>query len=146
MGRELRFLHRCEPRRARCGDALADRVVLIGLLAADRLQDAKSICRGCHFLVERQLDGGWEKPEITGAGFPGYGVGHSIRLDDPQLQERLSQGPELSRAFMLRYDLYRHYFPLVAFGRALRRQRQKAITAELRVISNGLLTRCPLGR
>jgi hypothetical protein len=30
------------------------------------------------------------------------------------------QGPELSRAFMLRYDLYRHYFPLMALGRALR--------------------------
>jgi squalene-hopene/tetraprenyl-beta-curcumene cyclase len=119
---------------------------LIGLLAADRPQDAESIRRGCHFLVERQLDGGWEEPEFTGAGFPGYGVGHSIRLDDPQLQERLSQGPELSRAFMLRYDLYRHYFPLMAFGRALRRRRQKAITTELRVISNGLPMWCPLKR
>ena len=29
------------------------------------------------------------------------------------------QGPELSRAFMLRYDLYRHYFPLMALARAM---------------------------
>jgi squalene-hopene/tetraprenyl-beta-curcumene cyclase len=29
------------------------------------------------------------------------------------------QGPELSRAFMLRYGLYRHYFPLMALGRAM---------------------------
>jgi squalene-hopene/tetraprenyl-beta-curcumene cyclase len=32
------------------------------------------------------------------------------------------QGPELSRAFMLRWDLYRQYFPLVALGRSLRKQ------------------------
>ena len=32
------------------------------------------------------------------------------------------QGPELSRAFMLRYGMYRHYFPLMALGRALRPQ------------------------
>jgi squalene-hopene/tetraprenyl-beta-curcumene cyclase len=36
------------------------------------------------------------------------------------LPKRLMQGPELSRAFMLRYDLYRHYFPLMALGRAAR--------------------------
>jgi squalene-hopene/tetraprenyl-beta-curcumene cyclase len=31
------------------------------------------------------------------------------------MQER-----ELSRAFMLRDDLYRHYFPMMALGRARR--------------------------
>ena len=36
-----------------------------------------------------------------------------------ELSKRLMQGPELSRAFMLRWDLYRHYFPLMALGRAL---------------------------
>jgi squalene-hopene/tetraprenyl-beta-curcumene cyclase len=32
------------------------------------------------------------------------------------------QGPELSRAFMLRYGMYCHYFPLMALGRMLRPQ------------------------
>jgi hypothetical protein len=29
-----------------------------------------------------------------------------------------TQGPELSRAFMVRWDMYRQYFPLMALGRA----------------------------
>jgi len=93
---------------------------LMALLAANRLQDRDAIEQGLLFLVERQRNGGWEEPEFTGTGFPGYGVGQSIRLDDARIQERLMQGPELSRAFMLRYDLYRHYFPLKALGSALR--------------------------
>ena len=45
------------------------------------------------------------------------GVGAAIKLGDPLLAERLKQGPELSRAFMINYNLYRHYFPLMAMGR-----------------------------
>jgi len=30
------------------------------------------------------------------------------------------QGPELARAFMINYNLYRHYFPLIALGRLAR--------------------------
>jgi squalene-hopene/tetraprenyl-beta-curcumene cyclase len=56
--------------------------------------------------------------EYTGTGFPGYGVGQTIKVSDPEVKKRLQQGPELSRAFMLRYALYCHYFPLMALGRA----------------------------
>lgn len=93
---------------------------LMALVAADRPGDREAIERGCLFLIERQAGGTWDEPQYTGTGFPGYGVGQTIRLDDPVLTERLMQGPELSRAFMLRYDLYRHYFPLMVLGRALR--------------------------
>ncbi len=93
---------------------------LMGLIAARRLQDREAIERGCAFLIERQKNGTWEEPEYTGTGFPGYGVGQTIKLSDPLLQERLKQGPELSRAFMINYNLYRHYFPLMALGRARR--------------------------
>jgi squalene-hopene/tetraprenyl-beta-curcumene cyclase len=31
----------------------------------------------------------------------------------------MQQGEELSRGFMIGYNLYQHYFPLVALGRAL---------------------------
>jgi squalene-hopene/tetraprenyl-beta-curcumene cyclase len=96
---------------------------LLALIAADRPQDRDAVERGCLFLVERQVDGSWEEPQYTGTGFPGYGVGQTIKLRDPDLSKRLMQGPELSRAFMLRYDLYRHYFPLMAIGRALKAMR-----------------------
>ncbi len=93
---------------------------LMGLAAAHREKDRDAIARGAAFLVERQKNGTWEEPEYTGTGFPGYGVGATIKLGDPLLAERLKQGPELSRAFMINYNLYRHYFPLMAMGRVRR--------------------------
>jgi squalene-hopene/tetraprenyl-beta-curcumene cyclase len=95
---------------------------LMGLIAANRREDRDAIERGVAFLIERQSNGTWEEPEYTGTGFPGYGVGATIKLGDPLLQERLKQGPELSRAFMINYNLYRHYFPLMAMGRWRRAQ------------------------
>jgi squalene-hopene/tetraprenyl-beta-curcumene cyclase len=92
---------------------------LMALLAVGRPQDREAIERGCQFLVERQVDGSWVEPEFTGTGFPGYGVGQTVKLNDPSLSKRLMQGPELSRAFMLRYNLYRHYFPMMALSRSL---------------------------
>ncbi|MEM9751382.1 MAG: squalene--hopene cyclase, partial [Pseudomonadota bacterium] len=91
---------------------------MMGLLAVARPEDRAAIERGVAYLTNAQADGTWDEPEYTGTGFPGYGVGATIRLDDPKLQERLAQGPELSRAFMINYNMYRHYFPLMALGRA----------------------------
>ncbi|POF62053.1 squalene--hopene cyclase [Novacetimonas maltaceti] len=94
---------------------------LMGLIAANRKQDYPAIARGCRYLIDsQQPDGSWHEEEFTGTGFPGYGVGQTIRLDDPMLTKRLSQGAELSRAFMLRYDLYRQLFPIMALSRAAR--------------------------
>lgn len=93
---------------------------VMALVAAGRADDADAVERGCLYLIERQSEGTWAEAHYTGAGFPGYGVGQTIKLTDPLLQKRLMQGPELSRAFMLRYDLYRHYFPMMALGRAAR--------------------------
>ena len=91
---------------------------LMGLLALDRRTDREAIRRAVSYLTENQSAGTWAEDEYTGTGFPGYGVGLRIKLDDPSLGERLEQGVELSRAFMLRYHMYRHYFPLMALGRA----------------------------
>jgi squalene-hopene/tetraprenyl-beta-curcumene cyclase len=93
---------------------------LMALLAANREEDQESIARGLGYLIETQQEGTWEEPHYTGTGFPGYGVGQTIKLTDPNLPKKLMQGPELSRAFMLRYGLYRQYFPLMALGRAVR--------------------------
>ncbi|KAJ3109113.1 hypothetical protein HK100_003344, partial [Physocladia obscura] len=91
---------------------------LMALVAVNRREDHDAIARGCRFLIDAQTsDGTWNEHEFTGTGFPGYGVGHAIKLDDPLLSIRLRQGHELSRAFMLRYDLYRHYFPVMALAR-----------------------------
>ncbi len=97
---------------------------LMGLIAVNRPQDHRAITDGCRFLIDQQQNNGnWKELEFTGTGFPGYGVGQTIRLDDPMLSKRLLQGAELSRAFMLRYDLYRQYFPIMALSRASRLQR-----------------------
>jgi squalene-hopene/tetraprenyl-beta-curcumene cyclase len=113
-----------DPAMAGRGKATASQTAwaLMGLIAANRREDRDAIERGMAFLIERQSNGTWEEPEYTGTGFPGYGVGATIKLGDPLLQERLKQGPELSRAFMINYNLYRHYFPLMAMGRWRRAQ------------------------
>jgi squalene-hopene/tetraprenyl-beta-curcumene cyclase len=71
---------------------------LLGLLAVQ--QDAanpqidEAIERGIDYLLARQeADGTWAEPYFTGTGFP--------------------------RAFMIKYHLYRLYFPLMALGRCL---------------------------
>jgi squalene-hopene/tetraprenyl-beta-curcumene cyclase len=53
--------------------------------------DSDACRRGVEHLIGTQTDEGtWEEPWFTGTGFP--------------------------RVFYLRYDLYRHYFPLWALG------------------------------
>ena len=82
-------------------------------------QDVReALQRGIEYLVNTQQDGTWDEAYHTGTGFPGYGFG--ARLEEEVTIEPLQQGVELSRAFMLNYNLYRHYFPLIALGRARR--------------------------
>jgi squalene cyclase len=51
---------------------------------------------GVEWLLERQNEAGsWDELEFTGTGFPNH--------------------------FYLRYDMYAHYFPLMALGRLQRR-------------------------
>jgi squalene-hopene/tetraprenyl-beta-curcumene cyclase len=118
---------------------------LMALVAANRPQDRDAIERGCAFLIERQEGGTWREVEYTGTGFPGYGVGQTIKLTDPTLQQRLMQGPELSRAFMLRYDLYRHYFPMMALGRAAKLREGGAAHAASRANAELLQARLAQG-
>jgi squalene-hopene/tetraprenyl-beta-curcumene cyclase len=90
---------------------------LLGLLAVGSPDDDHAIRRGLHWLLNRQRDDGtWDEPQYTGTGFPGYGVGE--RRDLAKGGQTLVQKTELSRAFMINYNLYRHYFPLSALGRA----------------------------
>jgi squalene-hopene/tetraprenyl-beta-curcumene cyclase len=58
----------------------------------------------------------WSGAARSSTGFPGYGVGERIRLSGDT--SALAQGRELARGFMINYNMYRHYFPLMALGRA----------------------------
>ena len=86
---------------------------LIALIAAGEAE-SDAVRGGVEFLLDRQReDGEWDEPQFTGCGFPGYGPG-----DKPDARKPANaQGPELSAAFMIKYHLYRNYFPLWALGR-----------------------------
>jgi squalene-hopene/tetraprenyl-beta-curcumene cyclase len=92
---------------------------LMALLAAGGEECSCPIHKGIHYLAATQReDGTWDEDFYTGTGFPGYGPGARLNLTRPDLAEKLQQGPELSRGFMLNYNLYRHYFPVLALARA----------------------------
>ena len=91
---------------------------IMALVAADDRSIDGVILRGLEFLLSTQRrDGTWDEPYYTGTGFPGYGFGARLDFRDEQTKERIAQGTELQRGFMINYNLYRHYFPLMAMGR-----------------------------
>jgi len=97
---------------------------IMALLAAKTKKYDDAIRRGVDFLVKNQVNGTWDEPEFTGTGFPGYGLGRRVNVSE--VGEKLGQGTELGRAFMINYHLYRHYFPLAAIGRAKKRFRHRS--------------------
>ena len=68
-------------------------------------------------MKKQRKDGTWDEPEYTGTGFPGYGIEERIQLGD-NVELELGQSTNLEHAFMINYNMYRHYFPLMALGRA----------------------------
>ena len=90
---------------------------LMGLLALGNHAYDKAIMRGLNYLINTQKNGTWEQKEYTGTGFPGYGAGARTEIKQENV---LDQGEELCRGFMLNYAMYRHYFPMMAMGRALK--------------------------
>jgi squalene-hopene/tetraprenyl-beta-curcumene cyclase len=93
---------------------------LMALLAAAEPTDRKAVEDGAAFLCASQQLGTWDEPWYTGTGFPGYLLGARIDLHDSGTARQLQQKSELSRGFMINYNLYRHYFPLSALGRVAR--------------------------
>jgi len=91
---------------------------LLGLLATGSHDYDTAIARGVDWLLRHQHNGTWDEPHYVGCGFPGYGIGE--RIDLKKDTARLAQGRELARGFMINYNLYRHYFPMQALGRARR--------------------------
>ncbi|WP_210254972.1 squalene--hopene cyclase [Methylocapsa sp. S129] len=93
---------------------------LMALMAAGLEPAAPPLTRGFeHLCATQRADGTWDEAHYTATGFPGYGVGARIDLRDPLLQEKLGQGSELSRGFMISFNMYRHYFPMIALARRI---------------------------
>ena len=89
---------------------------LLALLAAGEA-DSSAARRGIGFLVDTQNeDGCWDEPYFTGTGFPGYGIGGRL-LSPPVPGASGHQGLDMPAGFMINYDMYRKYWPLLALGR-----------------------------
>lgn len=103
-----------------CGTSTASQTAwaLIALLSLGGHSYDRVIRNGLEYLLASQVTGSWEESHYTGTGFPGYGVGERTNLK--KAGASLGQGSELARGFMINYNMYRHYFPLIAFGRARR--------------------------
>lgn len=83
---------------------------LLALISAGECE-SEAARRGLRYLTDTQReDGTWDEPWFTGTGFPGYGVGRKVETVQ-------RQGSELSAGFMIKYHLYRNYWPLMALGR-----------------------------
>jgi squalene-hopene/tetraprenyl-beta-curcumene cyclase len=94
---------------------------IMALLAAGDETYAPQVRAGLSYLTSTQrADGSWDEPYYTGTGFPGYGFGARLDFRNAKIRQRINQGTELQRGFMLNYNMYRHYFPLMAMGRARR--------------------------
>ena len=79
--------------------------------------------KGVRWLLRHQHNGTRDEPHYVGCGFPGYVIGERVNLKKNAAM--LAQGRELARGIMINYDLYRHYFPLQALGRARQHLRRK---------------------
>jgi squalene-hopene/tetraprenyl-beta-curcumene cyclase len=94
---------------------------LMALVAGGDETWTPQVRAGLAFLTQTQRGNGtWDEPYYTGTGFPGYGFGARLDFRDKKTRRRIHQGLELQRGFMINYNMYRHYFPLMALGRARR--------------------------
>jgi len=102
------------------GDSTASQTAwaLMALLAIPTSNYHQSIQAGIDYLLAMQCEGTWHEPQYTGTGFPGYGVGSRLHGETHDRTVSIQQGLEVGRGFMINYNLYRHYFPLMALSRA----------------------------
>lgn len=90
---------------------------LMALEAAAGDHYASAIDNGIDYLLRQQQQGSWDEQLYTGTGFPGYGSGLRTDLSQPGAAAAMGQDKELARGFMIKYTMYRQYFPTMALGR-----------------------------
>ncbi len=104
---------------------------LIALIAAGRA-DSKAAQRGVAYLLETQAkDGSWSELQYTAAGFPGYMTGDRV-FKKPYIEKEEILPEELPASFMIKYHMYRVYWPLLALGRYRKAMRKSKHSEELR--------------
>lgn len=100
------------------GDSTASQTgwALMALIAAGRVKDAP-VQQGVSYLLSTQRsDGAWDEPQYTATGFPGYGIGDR-RFKSTETSKKDLLPVELPASFMIKYHMYRIYWPLLALGR-----------------------------
>ncbi|MBV8375923.1 MAG: squalene--hopene cyclase [Verrucomicrobia bacterium] len=117
------------------GDSTASQTAwaLMALLTIPGSRYDEFIGAGVDYLLRTQHEGTWHEPQYTGTGFPGYGFGSRLRGELHERAILIQQGLEVGRGFMINYNLYRHYFPLMALSRARTRiaERKREAVAKL---------------
>src|ERR1700726_217420 len=110
------------------GDSTASQTAwaLMALLAIPTSRYDPFIQSGIDYLLSTQYEGTWHEPQYTGTGFPGYGIGSRFDGESHERTVSIQQGLEMGRGFMINYNLYRHYFPLMALSRARSRIEARA--------------------
>lgn len=89
---------------------------LMSLVSAGRAK-SEAATKGVGYLLKRQRpDGAWDEPQYTATGFPGYGIGDR-RFKSTETSEKDLLPVELPAGFMIKYHMYRIYWPLLALGR-----------------------------
>lgn len=89
---------------------------LMALMVAGRAE-SDTVKDGVNYLVRTQrTDGAWDEPQYTATGFPGYGIGDR-RFKTVETSEKDRLPVELPAGFMIKYHMYRIYWPLLALGR-----------------------------
>jgi squalene-hopene/tetraprenyl-beta-curcumene cyclase len=95
----------------------------MALIAAGRVE-GEAVGRGAAYLArEQRSDGAWDEPQYTATGFPGYGIGDR-RFKSPDAGKEGLLPVELPAGFMIKYHMYRIYWPLLALGRYRARRGQ----------------------
>jgi squalene-hopene/tetraprenyl-beta-curcumene cyclase len=120
-----------DPRLRGSGDSTASQTAwaIIALIAAKRSKSS-AVERGIRYLVTSQrVDGSWNEPQYTATGFPGYGIGDR-RFKGMETSEKDLLPVELPAGFMIKYHMYRIYWPLLALGR-FRATNGSGITSEV---------------
>ncbi len=98
---------------------------LLSLISAGRAE-GEAATKGIDYLLSTQRpDGAWDEPQYTATGFPGYGIGDR-RFKRTVSAEKDLLPVELPAGFMIKYHMYRIYWPLLALGRYRDRVGQRA--------------------
>jgi len=107
-----------DPKLRGSGESSASQTAwaLIALMAAGR-KGGENVDKGVKYLIRTQRsDGAWTEPQYTATGFPGYGLGDR-RFKGTDTEPEGILPLELPAGFMIKYHMYRIYWPLLALGR-----------------------------